>query len=119
MGDRLHAATFGRGLRETPVSTTGISVISTELPFDYLLGQNYPNPFNPVTKINFQIPARGNVTMKAYNQLGQEVGVHVNKIMDAGYYSTDFDASKLSSGIYFYKLTAGNFTQTQKMMLIK
>lgn len=118
-GDRLRAATFGRGLWETPVSTTGISVISTELPIDYSLGQNYPNPFNPVTKINFQIPAKGNVTMKVYNQLGQEVGVLVNKVMDAGYYSADFDASKLSSGIYFYKLTAGSFTQSKKMMLIK
>ena len=118
-GDRLRAATFGRGLWETPVSTTGISVVSTELPFDYSLGQNYPNPFNPVTKINFQIPSKGNVTMKVFNQLGQEVAVLVNKVMNAGSYSVDFDASKLSSGVYFYKLTTGGFTQTKKMLFIK
>lgn len=118
-GDRLRAATFGRGLWETPVSTTGISVISTELPFDYSLGQNYPNPFNPETKINFQIPEKGNVTMKVYNQLGQEVAVLLNKVMNAGTYSVDFNGSKLSSGIYFYKLTTNGFSQTKKMMLIK
>ena len=118
-GDRLRAATFGRGLWETPISTTGISVVSTELPYDYSLGQNYPNPFNPVTKINFQIPSKGNVTMKVFNQLGQEVAVLVNKVMNAGYYTADFDASKLPSGVYFYRLSTGNFTQTKKMMLIK
>jgi hypothetical protein len=118
-GDKLRAATFGRGLWETPVSTTGISVISTELPFVYSLGQNYPNPFNPVTKINFQIPANGNVTMKVFNQLGQEVAVLVNKSMNAGSYSVDFDASKLSSGVYFYKITTGGFAQTKKMLLVK
>ncbi len=118
-GDRLRAATYGRGLWEIPISTTGISVISTELPFDYSLGQNYPNPFNPVTKINFQIPSKANVSMKVYNQLGQEVAVLVNKVFDAGYYSADFDASKLSSGVYFYRLISGNYTAAKKMILLR
>jgi photosystem II stability/assembly factor-like uncharacterized protein len=118
-GDRLRAATYGRGLWEIPVTTTGISVISTELPFQYSLSQNYPNPFNPVTKINFQIPLKGIVSMKVYNQLGQEVAVLADKFMNAGFYSADFDAAKLSSGVYFCRLISGSFISTKKMLLIK
>lgn len=118
-GDKLRAGTFGRGLWETNISTTGIQNISSELPIEYSLGQNYPNPFNPVTKINFQMPSKGNVSLKVYNQLGQEVAVLADKFMNAGYYSADFDGSRLSSGVYFCKLITGNYTATKKMLLIK
>ncbi len=118
-GDKLRAATYGRGLWETSISTTGIQNISSELPIEYSLGQNYPNPFNPVTRINFQMPSSGNVSLKIYNQLGQEVAVLADKFMNAGYYSADFDGSRLSSGVYFCKLISGNYTATKKMLMIK
>ncbi|HEY5534789.1 MAG TPA: T9SS type A sorting domain-containing protein [Ignavibacteria bacterium] len=118
-GDRLRAGTFGRGLWETNISTTGIENISSEIPFKYSLGQNYPNPFNPVTKINFQIPLKGNISLKVYNQLGQEVAVLANKVMDAGYYSADFDGTRLSSGVYFCRLISGSYYASKKMILLK
>ena len=118
-GDKLRAGTYGRGLWETNISATGIQNISSEIPFEYSLGQNFPNPFNPVTRINFQIPVKGNVSLKVYNQLGQEVAVLADKFMSVGYYSADFDASKLSSGVYFYRLITGSYYATKKMVLIR
>ncbi len=90
-----------------------------ETPSSYNLSQNYPNPFNPATKINFSIPKGELVTLKVYDVLGREVSTLVNKQMTAGTYSINFDASKLSSGVYFYRLDAGSFTQTKKMMIQK
>jgi len=89
------------------------------LPVGYQLEQNYPNPFNPTTVINFTIPKAGNVTLKVYNALGQEVATLVNEYKNASNYQVSFDASNLSSGIYFYTLTTDNFTQSRKMMLVK
>jgi hypothetical protein len=99
--------------------TTRVTNNQSETPNEYSLSQNYPNPFNPVTKIDFSIPKNGLVTIKIYDILGKEVDVLVNKEFSAGVYSIDYDASKLSSGIYFYKITAGDFSKTKKMMLIK
>jgi hypothetical protein len=90
------------------------------LPQKFQLQQNYPNPFNPTTVINFTIPKGGNVTLKVYNSLGQEVATLVNGYKDAANYQVDFNASSLSSGVYFYTLKVGNsFTQTKKMLLLK
>jgi hypothetical protein len=89
------------------------------LPSSYVLAQNYPNPFNPATKINFSIPLSGLVTLKVYDILGKEVMTLVNEVKTAGEYRIDFDGGRLSSGIYFYKLEAGQFTATKKMMLVK
>ncbi len=83
------------------------------------LDQNYPNPFNPNTTIKFVIPASGNVTLKIYDMLGKEVATLVNEELAAGSYTRTFNANNLSSGVYFYKLQAGNLTQTKKMMLMK
>ena len=94
-------------------------VINNLLPLSYQLSQNYPNPFNPVTKINFAIQKQGLVTLKVYDMLGREVAALVNEFKQAGYYSLDFNASGLSSGIYFYKLQANDFTDIKKMVLIK
>jgi hypothetical protein len=99
--------------------STRVTNNQTETPTSYSLAQNYPNPFNPVTKIDFAIPKNGLVTIKIYNILGKEVDVLVSKEFSAGAYSVDFDASKLSSGIYFYKLISGNYSETKKMMLVK
>jgi len=88
-------------------------------PQKYFLSQNYPNPFNPVTQINYEIPLSDFVSLKIYDISGKEVSVLVNEIQQAGYYSVKFDASALTSGIYFYKLTAGSFSQVKKSVLVK
>jgi hypothetical protein len=92
---------------------------TSTIPTEYSLSDNYPNPFNPTTIINFQIPEDGFVTLKVYDILGREVASLVNADKKAGYYSCDFDASKLSSGVYIYKITANNFIQSKKMLMIK
>jgi hypothetical protein len=85
----------------------------------YTLEQNYPNPFNPTTVINYQIPKDGLVTLKVYDVLGREIITLVNEDKKAGSYNYKFDASKLSSGVYFYKITANDFVQSKKMILLK
>jgi hypothetical protein len=80
---------------------------------------NYPNPFNPTTKINYQLPKAGLVTLKVYDILGREVATLVNENQPAGSYSVPFDASKLSSGIYIYTIHANDFIQSKKMILTK
>ena len=83
------------------------------------LSQNYPNPFNPSTTISWQSPVSGHQTLKVYDVLGNEVATLVSEFRNAGNYEVDFDASKLSSGVYFYKLQAVDFVQTKKMLLMK
>jgi hypothetical protein len=89
------------------------------IPSDFSLSQNYPNPFNPSTKIDFQIPTDGNVTLSVYDNSGKLVSVISDGFRAAGYYSVDFNATNLSSGVYFYKLESGNFSKVMKMSLIK
>ncbi len=93
-----------------------VEVIS---PSKFELAQNYPNPFNPTTSISFTIPQSGNVKLAVYNLLGQEVSVLVNEFREAGTYDLEFDASKLNSGVYLYKLEANGLTFTKKMTLLK
>jgi hypothetical protein len=96
---------------------TGIS--NNEIPVKFYLSQNYPNPFNPVTKINYGIAKASNVKITVYNLLGKEVAALVNEFHQPGNYFANFDASKLSSGIYYYRIDAGEFTEVRKMTLIK
>ena len=91
----------------------------SNIPEIYSLEQNYPNPFNPSTSIQFRIPENSFVSLKIYNVLGKEVVTLMNEEKNAGSYEVNFNASSLSSGVYFYKLEAGNFTQTRKMVLMK
>jgi hypothetical protein len=88
-------------------------------PETFNLSQNYPNPFNPSTKINYSLQTEGLVTLKVFNILGQEVATLINDFQTAGSHTVSFNASKLSSGIYLYKIDSNGFTQTKKMMLIK
>ena len=88
-------------------------------PQTYELSQNYPNPFNPATKIDFTIPAASQVQLRVYNMLGQEVATLVNGALTAGSHTATFDASRLASGVYLYRLTAGSFVSTRKMVLLK
>jgi len=85
--------------------------------------QNYPNPFNPSTEISWQLPKDGIVTLKIYDVLGREITTLVNEELSAGKHETVFDATRLSSGVYFYQLSAiggaGKFIETRKMVLIK
>ncbi len=85
----------------------------------YILSQNHPNPFNPVTSINYYIPADGKVTLVVYNSLGQSVKVLVDEVKTSGSYSVQFNADNLSSGVYFYTLTSGNFTASKKLIIMK
>ena len=86
---------------------------------DYTLEQNYPNPFNPNTTIRFSVPEKANVTLKIYNTIGQEVASLLNGEITAGNHEVDFNASALSSGVYFYRIQSSSFTSTKKMILIK
>ncbi|MBA4406497.1 peptidase S8 [bacterium] len=89
------------------------------IPTDYALNQNYPNPFNPTTKISYSLPDANFVTLKIYDMLGSEVATLVNENKPAGKFEVEFDASRLSSGTYVYKLIAGNYQLTKKMQLVK
>ncbi len=89
------------------------------LPENYSLSQNYPNPFNPSTTISYSIPVEGIVTLKIFNLLGEEVKTLVNEVQNAGSHNVSFDAVNLTSGIYFYSIKSGNFTDVKKMILLK
>ena len=98
------------GVEEVPGST---------VPETYTLSQNYPNPFNPTTKINYTVPKSGLVSLKIYNILGQEVATIFQGFQNSGRYNATFDASKLSSGVYIYRLQAGSTSLSKKMLLMK
>ena len=92
---------------------------STPAPLSYQLSQNYPNPFNPVTLIEYKLPIRSEVKLTIFNLRGQEVALLVNGNMLAGIHQVIWDATNVASGIYFYRLQAGEFVQTRKMVLLK
>jgi len=96
-----------------------IQMISTEIPSAFSLSQNYPNPFNPRTVISFQLPAVSDVMLKVYDVTGKEVATLVNERLQAGTYETTFDGSGLNSGVYFYRLSTLDFTETKRMIMIK
>ena len=98
---------------------TGTNAVGTIVPSTYNLNQNYPNPFNPVTKINFDIPKQGFVSLKIYDILGRQVRTLVNEVKAPGSYSVDFNGSELSSGVYFYRMESNGYTDIKKMLLIK
>ena len=100
-------------------SAIGIQQINSEVPMRFDLRQNYPNPFNPVTNIEFDVAKTEQVNLVIFNSLGQEVATLVNQQLTPGTYKYDFNASGLPSGAYFYRITAGNFVKTNKMILSK
>ena len=95
--------------------------VTVEAPADFSLNQNYPNPFNPTTIINYELPMNSHVTLKVYDVLGKEVATLVNTMQNAGRYSMNFSTSQygMSSGIYFYRLYAGNYSELKKMVVLK
>jgi hypothetical protein len=109
----------GEEIEISDVTIDKLMVSGEVLPSKYELEQNYPNPFNPTTSIKYSIPNSGNVTLKVYDVLGNEVATLVNEGKERGVYTATFDASQFASGMYLYCLQAGSFTQTKKMILIK
>jgi hypothetical protein len=117
------------GTTRNPTVRTTIDFVATTIPTavedenvtveNYYLGQNYPNPFNPSTKINYGIEKAGEVEITVYNILGNKISTLVNGVKSAGNHSVSFNASNLSSGIYFYKIVTNEFVQTRKMILEK
>jgi hypothetical protein len=92
---------------------------SSNLPEEYELQQNYPNPFNPETTITFSLPENSRASLIVYNAIGEQVAELVNEELSAGNYNYHFNASDLTSGVYFYRLQTSSFTETKKMMLLK
>jgi hypothetical protein len=119
----IRAVTHGNGVYERDLMSNivGISPINSEVPKQFSLGQNYPNPFNPSTKIKFQISgsSAAQTFLAVYDIGGKEISLLVNEELKPGSYEINFDASGLSSGVYFYKLQAGSFIDTKKMILVK
>jgi hypothetical protein len=111
--------TFGRPQSTVLNDVVGVPDESKPIPVSYSLGQNYPNPFNPATMIRYALPAVSDVQIKVYDIFGREVTTLVNRQQPAGEYSINFNASNLASGIYFYRISAGKYTETKRMMLIK
>lgn len=103
----------------TLVSITTANELTGNVPEHFELSQNYPNPFNPTTEISYALPDKAQVKVSVFNMLGQKVSTLINRSQNAGYHSVKFDAANLTSGTYFYRIEAGSFTETKKMMLIK
>ncbi len=122
MGPHLYCGTNGYGVWRRPVSsllTEFNESKTTELLSDFYLAQNYPNPFNPTTTIQYSIPQRSNVTLKVYDVLGSEIATLVNEEKERGVYTVNFNASNMASGMYIYRITAGSFVETKKMILLR
>ncbi|MBK9098058.1 MAG: T9SS type A sorting domain-containing protein [bacterium] len=111
------------GILYGDTTLTGIDDEENPIASEFKLEQNYPNPFNPSTVISYQLPVTSNVTLKVYDVLGNEIATLVNEELPAGEYEVEFDPSSIkhlpSSGIYFYQLKAGQFSETKKMILLK
>ncbi len=108
-------------LRVSPIvfTTTGVGEGEEGVANSFKLSQNYPNPFNPATKIDYTVAQGGPVSLKVFNTLGQEVATVVNEHLNAGEYQATFDGTQLSSGVYIYKMTAGSYSESKKMVLMK
>ena len=104
---------------EFSIGVVSAGELGENIPKEYGIEQNYPNPFNPVTSIRYSIPEAGLVTLKIYNSIGKQILSLVNEVKQAGYYNLKFDATLLPSGVYFYRLQAGKFAETKKMVLLK
>ncbi len=114
------AATYGRGIWMREISSDDpIGIINNSIPNNYSLSQNFPNPFNPVTQINYSILKSENVKLYVFDVLGKVVKIICNEKKSAGSHTVEFNASKLASGIYFYRLETDNFKDTKKMILLK
>jgi hypothetical protein len=116
----VFAGTYNQSVWRRPLSDIiGINIISEFVPEKYFLSQNYPNPFNPSTNIRYELPKTGFVKLVVLDALGREIETLVNEKQTAGTYEATFNASQYTSGVYFYRFTTDNFSETKKMLLIK
>jgi hypothetical protein len=106
-------------IRKTTNALTGIVAVSNTIPERFSLNQNYPNPFNPESKIKFDIPQNSFTQLTVFDAAGRQVKTLVNQELNAGSYIVSFEGHELRSGVYFYKLSAGEFSETRKMILVK
>lgn len=118
-GGKLHVQKFMANEKDLTASVVSNNQLLGDLPDDYALQKNYPNPFNPSTTIAFSLPEVADVQLDVFNIIGQKVATLVSQQMEAGQHTVRFNASRLSSGLYFYRIQAGDFVSTQKMMLVK
>jgi hypothetical protein len=120
-GAYLYAGDRGTGVWRRPLSEmiTSAETLASGLPSWYALAQNYPNPFNPSTTITFELPQSSEVRLGVFDMLGREVSMLVNERRDAGIHEVKFDGSRLASGVYFYRLQAGEFVQAKKLVIVK
>ncbi|MCW8809784.1 MAG: T9SS type A sorting domain-containing protein [Ignavibacteriaceae bacterium] len=120
-GDTLLYSKWNAGSTFYPFTWTNYTYVENEFtsPTDFALFQNYPNPFNPITKIRYELPERSFVIIKVYDVLGKEITTLVNDEKPNGNYEVEFNGNGLASGIYYYRITAGDFSQTKKMILLK
>ena len=127
MNNNIFAGTEGKSVWRRPISDmiTGVKVNGRTFPTQYSLQQNYPNPFNPTTTIEFELPKNAKVVLKVYDLLGREVQALVDEVMEAGFHIAKFDASKLTSGVYFTRILvqpqdgSNQFVQVRKMLMLK
>jgi hypothetical protein len=113
-------STLGYGIvYKFTVAPDAVRELPDLIPKSFSLEQNYPNPFNPTTTIRYGLPNRSHVTLIVYNTLGQQVAQLMNGEEEAGYHSVRFDGSNLASGVYFYRLQAGTYVETRKLLLLK
>jgi hypothetical protein len=118
-GADVLVGTLQAGVWRRPLSElVSVSMPTTEVPASFALAQNYPNPFNPSTTIRYALPHRSRVSLIVYNTLGQQVATLVNGEVEAGYHEVTFNANGLASGVYFYRMTAGDFVQTKRLVLL-
>jgi len=120
-GTNLFAGTYANGVWKRPLSEiiTSVEFLSANVPAHFSLEQNFPNPFNPVTTITFSLPSKSFVTLKIFDPLGKEVSVLLADELTPGTYSRQWDAGTFSSGVYFYSLRAGSFSETRKLILLR
>ena len=107
------------GGEETSVGKLQPYAVQSVSPVTYVLHQNYPNPFNPSTTIKYDLPTDARVDLTVYDVLGREILTLVDGFQEAGYHQVTLDARNLASGIYFYRLTAGSFTDVKKLIVMK
>ncbi len=121
-GENVYAALYQKGVWRRPIReiVNGIQIDKPHaMPVSYSLKQNYPNPFNPATTITYTLAEENKVSLKVFDILGNDVATLVNRIESGGSHSVSFVANNLPSGIYFYSLRAGSYSETKKMLLLK
>jgi hypothetical protein len=104
---------------EFEITGTGVTPSHDQIPASFVLNQNYPNPFNPSTKITYTVPEKTDLNLSVFNVLGEKVATLVDGPKNAGTYTVDFSATNLPSGVYYYRLKSGSFSETKNMVVMK